>query len=133
MYILDLTKNSLLEDREEARQHGEAGPTDAAIATCMGIMGRVSPFVLMSSRVTWAAFGEGDGSVSLVARSLATNRRADFCISPDGLSVSVVCIDARLTTTITPLPLNDVKRLDGITQWVGVAPPLSAKNRPTHP
>ena len=116
MRVLDSIKNSLLEDREEALRHGEAGPTDAAIATCMGILERVSPVDLAS--LTWAAFGEDTGGVSLVARSLATNLRAEFCISPDGLNVSVVCIDE--ITTATSGPLDDVSRVDRIMQWISI-------------
>lgn len=116
MTILDDIENCLLEDRREGRLHGEAGPTDAAIATCKGIMGWVSPFDLLPSRLKWAAFGEAAGSVSLVARSPVTDRRVDFRISPDGRSVSAFCFDENLRAD--SILLNGVRCLDRIMQWL---------------
>ncbi|UCC30257.1 MAG: hypothetical protein JSU86_18915 [Phycisphaerales bacterium] len=116
--ILDEIESTLLEDREEGLLHGEACASEPALATCRGLAVKIAPWLARSSGLKWAAFGEDEGGVSLVLRSLTTNRRADFRILGDGRHISAICIDEYLSAESIPLALDDRTSLRERAAWV---------------
>lgn len=116
--LCDDIETTLREDREEGHLHGEVCATEAAVATCKRIACRIGPLAFLSLGLKWAAFGEDTGGVSLVLRSVATTRRVDFRISPDGLNISAVHIDENLEAKSVPLALDDRRSLRESAAWV---------------
>lgn len=114
----DQIEATLREDREEACLQGEVCATEAATATCKRIAFHIAPWLALSSESKWAAFGEDTGGVSLVLRSVVSNRRVDFRISPDGLIISAVHIDENLEAKVVPLTLEDRRSLRESAAWV---------------
>ena len=92
--------------------------SDLAVDRCKRIATHIQEWLAPSSGLKWAAFGEETGSVSLVLRSVVTDRRVDFRISPDGLKVSAICIDAELAATLVPIALDDRNALRERAAWV---------------
>ena len=120
--ILDAIESSLLEDRDEALLHGEVCASEPGIATCRRIAIKIAPWLAPSSGLKWAAFGEDTGGVSLVLRSVITDRRVDFTISADGLRISAVSIDENLTARSVPLGVDDRSSLRENAAWVHSRP-----------
>lgn len=89
----DWIDESLREDREEALEHGEVVASEAAVEMCKRL--DYSLLWPLRSKASWkrAVFGEVGGGVSLVLRSPIPDRRVDFRIAVDGMSIMVVAID----------------------------------------
>lgn len=120
--ICDEIEATLREDREEAVLHGEVCANDPAVATCQRIASHIASWLSLSSGLKWAAFGEDTGGVSLVLRSVITDRRVDFTISADGLRISAVRIDENLTARSVPLEVDDRSSLRENAAWVQSRP-----------
>lgn len=120
--ILDAIESTLLEDREEGLLHGEVCASDPALATCRRLAVNIAPWLVRSSGRKWAAFGEDTGGVSLVLRSVLTNRRVDYRISADGLHISAVHIDENLSAKSVPRMVDDRTGLRESATWVHSRP-----------
>ena len=116
--LIDRIETSLLEDRKEGLLYGEVCASDLAVAGCKRIAIHIQEWLAPSSGLKWAAFGEETGSVSLVLRSVVTDRRVDFRISSDGLEISAISIDADLAATSVPIALKDRNALRERAAWV---------------
>lgn len=116
--VLDEIESTLMEDRQEGVIHDEFCASDAAISTCKLLAAQASQWLLFSAGMKWAAFGDTEGGVSLVLRSEKTNKRLDFKIAGDGLSVCAIQIDKTLTTTSAPVALDDHRRIRECAAWV---------------
>lgn len=117
--ILDEVEATLLEDREEGVLHGEMCAGDAAVATCKCIAIHVASWIILGSpNVRWAAFGEDGGGACFVLRSIASNRRVDFRISPDGKSITAIRVNEHLVTESLHLQRNNRRQFQEIAAWV---------------
>jgi len=122
LHILDEIESTLLEDREEGLLHAEVCASEPALATCRRLAVKIAPWLARSSERKWAAFGEDTGGVSLVLRSVLTNRRVDYRISADGLHISAVHIDENLSAKSVPRMVDDRTGLRESAAWVHSRP-----------
>ena len=116
--FVDRISGDLAEDVEEAAENGEVVPTEAAQAMCLRVARLISGDIVLAPRLKYAAFSEESGGVSLVLQSLITDRRVNYRISPEGVTVSVIAVDECMATTTNELSSHDESDLRGKAKWV---------------
>ncbi len=116
--VLDEIDACLREDRDEGLLYGELCASEPAVDTCKRIASHIVTWLLFSAGLQWAAFGEDGGSVALVLRSPITDRRADFRISADGRTISVISINEHITAKSAPVSVDDSIALRETAAWV---------------
>lgn len=120
--VVDEVERSLMEDREEGRLSGEVCSPEAAVVVCKRLATYLVRWLVPSSGINWAVFGENEGVVSLVLSSDDSGRRVDFRISPDGGQVSAISIDEDFSTDSVPLKLSDSNSIREKAAWVNLRP-----------
>jgi len=111
---------SLREDREEGKRHGETVASSEAVRACQTLAGTIAELLSDPPEgLKWAAFGEKGGGVALVLQSSKTDRRVDFPFRIDkpGI-VHAVCIDEDLNAETVPVAIRHASVIRGLAEWV---------------
>jgi hypothetical protein len=117
--IVRRVRDYLEEDIDDAHTEGTAAPTHEAVDACVKLARLLAPRIAEEPALKWAPYGRDDGGVSFAIQSLATNRRIDFTLSPDGQSVSGLQIDeAMATSRFDEVSISDDRALREKAEWV---------------
>jgi len=117
--VLADIKKSLLEDREEGREHGEIVADDAAIATCELVAAEIADWLANPPEgFKWAASGNDGGGVELVCHSKSSKRRVSFQIPADGLTIRAHTIDEHMKQESSAVATADAGALRAKVEWV---------------
>lgn len=118
-YFMQVIKQKLCEDREEAITLKENQPTYKAIKACLQVAKYVEPHVLKHlSTLKWGPFTLDTGGISLVLQSLSTDRRLSCDIPPSGNDLSVTGIDKHMVISGCNVFSNDKEGWAKLAKWV---------------
>lgn len=116
--LLAILNTKFEEDLAEVREHGELEPSPAAREIADRLMKCIVGEILFHPKIKCGVFIEDDGGIDLAVQSLATDRRFDFRISPEGDFSRSIQIDEHMKARSTEIQANDLTAVRELTRWI---------------